>query len=762
MSRRAPATLIAGLVLAAVIAALGLRPPAPAAAAPPTFVGGKTCVGCHPREAERWRGSQHARAMAPATDDSVLGDFADASFTAGGVTSTFFRRDGGFFVRTDGPDGGLADFAVTWTFGVEPLQQLLVDVGGGRKQALGVAWDARPAADGGQRWFHLYPGQEPAAGERLHWTSLDQNWNHQCADCHATQLRKGFDADTDTFTTTWTDVSVSCEACHGPGSAHVAWATSPGAKADAGVGLPAALTERHGVAWTFAPGAVTATRTAPRTSARELDVCARCHARRAQLTDAHAAGQPFLDAFRPALLEPGLYFPDGQQRDEVYTWGSFLQSRMHAAGVTCSDCHEPHTGKLRAAGDAVCESCHAAAAFAVPAHHHHAAGSAGASCVGCHMPPTTYMVVDPRHDHSLRIPRPDRSLALGTPNACTACHGDRDAAWAAQAVAGWFPQRKPGFQGFAEAFAGAERGEPASLRKLASIAVDPAEPPLVRASALARLSREPSAGAVAALRAGARDEDPLVRLSAAAGLGAADPATRLEVLTPLLADPLRAVRSEATRALADVLPDEARGRQALDELTAEQRFNGDRPEAHLALGTLAAARGATDEAIAELRRALAIDPGLAEAAVNLSDVYRVRGDEPKAEAVLREAIARNPSAAATHHALGLSLVRQRRVADALPELSRAAALAPDDARFAYVQAVALHDGGRIPDALRAVDAALARHPWNRELLFAGASWSAEAGERARARELARRLAEAAPGDPGAEALVHQLEGAAGP
>lgn len=732
--------------------------PPPVSAAPPTYVGGEACVGCHAQEAAAWRGSQHARAMEPATKETVLGDFADATFSAGGVTSTFFQRDGGFFVRTDGPDGGLADFAVTWTFGLAPLQQVLVDFPGGRKQALGIAWDARAADAGGQRWFHLYPGQEPAAGERLHWTSIDQNWNYQCADCHSTNLRKGYDAATDTFTTTWSDVSVHCEACHGPGSAHVAWAKAPVRAVDAGMGLTAALDERRGVAWTFAPGAVTAARTAPRTSAREIDVCARCHARRGQLTDEHVAGQPFLDAFRPALLEPGLYFADGQQRDEVYTWASFLQSRMHAAGVTCADCHEPHTGKPRAAGNAVCAQCHAAATFDAPEHHHHAAGSAGASCVGCHMPPTTYMVVDPRHDHSMRIPRPDLSVTLGTPNACTRCHGDRDAAWAAQAVAGWFPTRKPGFQDFAEAFAGAERGEPKALARLVELASSAAEPAIVRASALVRLSRFPSPEALAALEAGARDRDALVRLGAAEGLGAVDAPRRAVALAPLLGDPSRVVRTEAARVLAGTpAVREARGQRALDELFAELRFGADRPESHLALGNLAVARGDLDAAAAAFTRALAIDATFSEAAVNLSDVHRARGDEAGAEAVLRDALKRDPTAAGAHHALGLTLVRQHRLDEALAELSRAAALAPDDARFAYVQAVALHDGGRPVDALRAVDAALARHPWNRELLLLGANWYAEAGQRERAVALARRLVEVAPTEPGAQALLQALE-----
>lgn len=170
------------------------------------------------------------------------------------------------------------------------------------------------------------------------------------------------------------------------------------------------------------------------------------------------AGAPFLDHYLPALLTQGLYHPDGQQRDEVYTWGSILQSRMYAAGVTCSDCHEPHGQALRAEGNAVCAQCHPPAKYAAESHHFHDPSSQSGQCVACHMPATNYMVVDPRRDHSLRIPRPDRSVALGTPNACNGCHADRDAAWAAAATHRWYGEPDAGFQGFAEAFHAAEAG----------------------------------------------------------------------------------------------------------------------------------------------------------------------------------------------------------------------------------------------------------------------------------------------------------------
>lgn len=724
----------------------------------PQYVGGKACVECHASEAAAWKGSQHDRAMQVASEQAMLGDFANAKFTFAGVTSTFFRRDGKYFVNTDGPDGRLADFEISHAFGVEPLQQYLIDFPDGRRQALGIAWDSRPKAAGGQRWFHLYPKEKPKPGDRLHWTAIDQNWNFQCADCHSTNLRKGYDAAANTFRTTWTDINVNCEACHGPGSAHLAWEKRPeGERAkDADKGLVARLDERRGVSWTFAAASGSAARSRPRDSAQEIEVCARCHSRRGQFSDDHAAGAPFTDAFRPALLEPGLYRADGQMQDEVFNYGSFLQSRMNAHGVTCSDCHDPHSQKLRAPGNAVCSQCHLSPKFDAPEHHRHKPGTKGAECASCHMPTVTYMVVDPRHDHAMRIPRPDLSVKIGTPNACNDCHRDRKPAWAAEAVAKWYPERKPGFQSFAEAFAGADRGDPAAFGSLARLSADRAQPAIVRASAIARLVRRPGPATLSTLGAAFGDPDALVRATAVGAFSGVEPAIRVRLVEPKLDDPSRLVRMEAARVLAGTPVPPARLERANAEYVASLRFNADRPEAQLTLGNFAAARGDADGALAAYRKALALDPGFPEAAVNLADLHRSRGEDPVAEGVLRDALRRDSSSAALHHALGLALVRQKRMPEALAALSRAAALAPGDAHFAYVNAVALNDTGRNGEALRALDAGLARSPSDRQLLFTAATFRAQAGDAAAALRHAKRLQALDPDNPQVLQLVRAL------
>ena len=263
-----------------------------------------------------------------------------------------------------------------------------------------------------------------------------------CADCHSTNVKKGFTAATNSYATTWSELNVSCEACHGPGSAHVAWAEAVKAgkakKDDADKGLAVTLNDHDKATWEFDMKTGIAKRSVPRTSHAVVETCARCHARRSVVAADYVFGQPLLQTYRPALLTEGLYFADGQIQDEVYEYGSFLQSKMHAAGVTCTNCHNAHDLKVPVSADRVCAACHLPEKFDTPAHTFHKAGSTGSRCVSCHMPTRDYMVVHARHDHSFRAPRPDLSVSIGTPNACTQCHRNKSNAWAAEAALRWW------------------------------------------------------------------------------------------------------------------------------------------------------------------------------------------------------------------------------------------------------------------------------------------------------------------------------------
>ncbi|WP_052699175.1 tetratricopeptide repeat protein [Hyphomicrobium sp. 99] len=702
--------------------------------------------------------------MQKATEQTVLGRFDGVTFRNGDVISTFYKKGGEFWVRTDGPDGTLGDFEISYTFGVWPLQQYLIELPGGRMQALGIAWDARPKEDGGQRWYHLYPNRKLTAGDPQHWTGIDQNWNYQCAWCHSTNLKKNYDQASRRFSTTWSEISVGCEACHGPGSNHLSWATTSNGREkfdQPAKGFAQNFDERKGVTWPMdATGQ--AKRSVPRSSAKEIRVCAGCHSRRQQFSDDPESVGRLFDAFRPSLLEDGLYHVDGQQRDEVYNFGSFLESRMHSAGVTCSDCHNPHTGKLRETGNSLCGQCHAPERFDVSAHHHHAQNSKGAECAACHMPATTYMGIDARRDHSIRIPRPDRTVLLGTPNACNQCHTDKSAKWAMDAIKAWYPSPAPGFQDFAEAFDRGNWGAPGAQLGLIAIAKASTEAPIARASAIARLGRFPSPQALDVAARSLKIDDPQIRAAAVSVIAGADPETRRSLLSPLLRDETRLVRMDAARAIAgeperNLSPDDrASFEKAIAEYVDAQLFNSERPESQANLGTLYRDRGKPDDAQTAFARAIEIDPTFIPAVISLAELKRGQGDESAAESVLRKSLDANPSSGALWHALGLSLIRQKRLPEAMVALSKAAELAPEDPRFSYVYGVALHDTGKPREAAEALKSALTRHPYDREILWAVAAYEIETGDYASALSHAELLHQLEPDRSDVMQLIGQL------
>lgn len=710
-------------------------PDAPAASTPapawsdvaPTHVGSMVCGECHGEVSKGWKHSEHGEAME--LDDDGLEEWP----TLAGLRPLL-------------PDPAVLD-DVVGVLGEEPLQQYLVRRPGGRMQVLPWGWDTRPSEAGGHRWFAL-PGSDAAPGDPLYWDGPAYNADHMCLECHTTGFAKTVDPAVGSPASTWVESAVGCEACHGPGARHVAWARAGAEGQPPGDLVVHAGNDR--AAWRLDADKHVRTPPAGTGPNPQVDACARCHARRATLTDTVAWEGSLLQTHRPALLEDGLYLPDGQIEDEVYVWGSFVQSAMYRAGVTCTDCHDPHTTQLKRTGVDLCVECHDATTYAVADHSHHAADQA--TCVDCHMPNKVYMAIDPRRDHGFQVPRPQHAAALGVREPCTTCHDGRDAAWAAKQATGWWgdaPRPRDTWTAALAAGRTAASGAPTQLR---AVVVDPAMPGIVRATAASLLARWPGPATAEALTRAAHDPDPVVRLGAVAGAIALNGRVAGQVLGPLLHDPVRAVRQEAARTFAatgatsTVVPDNDRG--DLQGWVDSQQRDLDRPEALINLGAFEASQGQIGKGAQRFARALGIAPWSVEARANLADLLRQQGDDARAGALLAEGLTRDPDATPLWMAQGLAKVRAGDKAGALVDLERGVQETPDDANAVFLLAIALDDAGRTGDAVARLLAARARMPADPRVLQALTSFAAKDGQRDLAVDAAQAWVDLDPSDPG--------------
>jgi tetratricopeptide (TPR) repeat protein len=707
------------------------------------FVGSQGCAPCHQAQSEAYFGSHHAKALVVPRPELEKTQFDGRQLTSklGGQTE-FSLQDGAPVVTTSIASGKVATLPIKYVSGVWPLEQYVVATERGKLQSLGVVWDSRTLEAGGSQWFHVYGKAGVSPNDPLFFTAPAQNWNHVCADCHSTWVERRYDATTDSFDTRWAELSVGCEACHGPGAEHVRTAKTATPQHP-----PAALPVRLASAAPWAPSATGS----PVPRARddvEVEVCAPCHSRRTPLKEGFLASDPFLDSFQPDLLRPARYHADGQVEGEVYEWGSFLQSRMYHAGVTCSDCHDAHSGKLLAPDNALCGRCHEPRRFDVPAHSHHEGGAAARAprCIDCHMPPATFMQIDERRDHSLRIPRPDLSVEYGTPNACNGCHGEKSATWARDAVAKWTHGSTPRPH-FVEALAKDRQGALDAPRALRALGANAQAPAIARATALERLGSYAGDQTRQALQSALASSDGLVVYGAVLGAAQLPPPQRLALLLPVLEHPLRAVRVAVGKALAGApiasLPE--RARVALDRAFAEveQSFvvGASQPQTHVEQSAFELARGRLQQAEVSLQTALRLQPCLEEAQLNLADLARQKGDEAAAERAIRATLQCNPQYASAHHALGLWQIRARQGKAAIPSLRKAARLVPHEPRFSYVLAVALASTGERDEAIRTLEATLDARPNDANSLQALATYLREAGESERSKEIGRRLNE---------------------
>jgi predicted CXXCH cytochrome family protein len=734
------AALVSAAIIVVTIPLSLLRPRAglrmaSAESVPATFVGSGACRDCHKAAYDKWKGSDHERAMDVATERTVLGDFNDATFTDRGVTSRFYRRGGKFFVETAGPDGKPGEFEIKYTFGIRPLQQYLVPFPGGRLQCLTIAWDTEHKV-----WFHLYPGQDVPPSDWLHWTRNGQNWNGMCAECHSTNLQKNYDAEKEIFNTTWSEISVGCEACHGPGSRHVAWARVPP--------MGRSSLENGGL---VVP-------TSGITSNQLVELCAPCHSRRAELGDYDHTGRLLLDQMLPSLLTEGLYEADGQQLDEVYTYASFLQSKMYARGVRCSDCHDSHSAKLLRTGNELCLQCHQREVYDTSDHHFHkrevdGRPSDGALCVKCHMAERPYMVVDWRADHSFRRPRPDLTAEIGTSNACSqaGCHADKALAWVLKASREWYGRAR--LPHYGTTFAAARKETPGIEQELRRIADSTLQPVIVRATALTYLQRYKGEVSTSALRAALTADEPLLRHVAASAEAEPDIRQRAARLAPLLSDPVKAVRLDAVSALAgipgDLLKPYQRDalRDGIEEYRKTMAYSLDFASSGLNLGNLYSGLGDAATAEKYYRLALEIDDLFYPAKMNLALLVAGAGRGGEAETLYRQVLAAYPDNHDAAYSLGLLLAELGKPQEAAEWLTDAARGMPRHARVRYNLGLLLQQLGRLDQAEQALEAAVALDPANADALLALGDYYLRRGRAREASAVADRLIALAPTQP---------------
>ena len=637
-----------------------------------TYVGRDTCAKCHQNQLRLWTGSDHDRAMELPGEATVLGDFNNSAFTRFGITTRFFRRDGKYFVNTEGPDGAFQDFEIKYTFGIRPLQQYMVEFPDGRVQVLRVSWDTHK-----NEWFYVTPSdvtdERILPGDPLHWTGIGQNWNSMCAECHSTNLVKNYDLETNSYHTTYSEIDVSCETCHGPGSVHVQLAESNSLFWDRvhGYGLPQL-------------------KDAP--NHKQIETCAPCHSRRSPVHPGFEAGNDFLSHYEPSLIHSGLYHTDGQILDEVYVYGSFLQSKMHTKGVHCSDCHNPHSLELKYEGNRLCAQCHQPGKYDSPSHHHHT-DTVATQCVTCHMPARTYMNIDDRRDHSLRVPRPDLTVKLGTPNVCNDCHTEpfETPQWAAEQVRQWYGDKRPDDPHFALAFDAAQRGEAEGLDLVRKLLRRRETPDIIRATAVDLLSNYRTAESDRLCRQAFLDTSPLVRAAAVRSISNVSQDRFVKEIADRLEDPIRMVRSAAARRLVHDASeyDQAEFQETLTAAIAEylagQSMMLERGGSHINQAALSKALKDYEAAQASLKTAIRLEPYLSGVRGELASIMQQQGGDPDEIRHLREEevdlMTRDskllPTSPQPHYQRGMLLYLLDRHDEALEALEKACQLAPN-------------------------------------------------------------------------------------
>jgi len=710
----------------------------------------ESCKSCHESEYRQWRSSHHGlaeRPVDPALDSAAFS--GQPKIIHASQTSDVAISNGTFQIITAGLDGERRAFAPERVIGVDPLRQFMIPGSGGRFQVTELAFDPNHT-----NWFDVYGEEDRRPGEWGHWTGRGMTWNSMCASCHNTRLRKHYVETDDTYATTMAEMSVACEACHGPMAAHNKWQNDNHQKSAARAADP---TVKH-----FSRDQI-------------LHTCASCHSRRAELTGEFVPGDNFFDHYALSIPdETDLFYPDGQIRDEDYEFTAFLGSRMHAAGVRCMDCHEPHSGKTRLEGNALCMACHATGKPLLPIatqagaviglapiidplpHSHHKSGQPGDRCIDCHMPITHYMQRHGRHDHGFTVPDPLLTKEAAIPNACNRCHADRNIDWAIAAIEKWYGGRmdRPA-RARTRILAHAKAGTAKSSQELLRLCRTETNG-LWRAVSAGFLRRwTGDTNAITALIAATDDHEPLVRAMSVRSLEAVSefaPANR--VLQSRLTDPVRSARVDAAWNL----------RQSVDtnypagaDLLAYLRYSGDQPSGAMQTGIFEMDRGDIAEAIRYLRQAVAWDTNSAPPRHALAVALSLEGKADEAVEQLQAACRLAPRDAEMQFKLGLALNEAGRPDDARLALEKTVKLDPQFAQAWYNLGLAYNAAGQTGAAIDALVRAESIDHEAAQIPYVRATILARLGRIEEAREAIRRALERQPNYPEAINLLQSLD-----
>lgn len=687
-----------------------------------SFIGSTNCQTCHEKEYDLWENSHHDLAMLEADSTSVLGDFNNQVFTSQGVTSRFFREDDKYLVTTQGPTGSSETYEVVYTFGVYPLQQYLIPFPNGAYQCLQVAWDSEK-----NQWFDLQPDLKLRPDDWLHWTGGAMRWNTMCADCHSTDLRKNFDFVSESYQTTFSEINVGCESCHGPGSEHASFYENESK------GKPPVLYMPKVMNW------------------KELvQKCARCHSRRSQFTDHFDYRGHFLDHYEPSILTYPTYEKDGQIYDEDYVYSSFTQSKMYLNGVSCRDCHDSHSLKLKKDGNALCMSCHVPK-YDTPEHHFHKINTEASQCVSCHMTGKVYMGNDFRRDHSFRVPRPDQTVAFGTPNACNGCHNDKSAEWAAIEVRKFYGDDRPSH--FSDLLLPGYTGD---LDKLHQLIADTTYPGIARATAISVIGSQPLRQEdVLKIRRFVDDSSPLVRNETVKTLESLRDPGQNVMIRPLLNDPIRMVRISAARYM-NSLQEYHTNEPARKEYLKALEFNADFASGQQNLALHYQAQGNNDMAIKSYEKALEIDNRFNQARMNLALLRYQKGAVDTARDLYLEVIAQEPEYSYAYYMLGLLFHETDNLNEAIRYLALACDLEPINYRAFYNYALILQKNGQNEESRKVIERALDFFPTDEQLLYIRLISEMNMKKSDMALTTCRKLISVAPENPNYRQILSQL------